>query len=163
MRSPFFHLIRLILICVLWLFLDSKPAIASVHQYPAPDGGQLFRSLQTVRDEGDRAWQTVLFKQVSPTGVSQIHLRLVGFPGEVSFQRSKPLVMTLGGDALWSDDVSPSYLTSNASEYDLQLALAKLSNPAPLRLSLPLETGQSELVIPPFVVREWRQIVDWQP
>jgi Protein of unknown function (DUF3122) len=164
MRSPFLFIVRLLVICLLLLSLMPGPAIASVHEYPAPDGGLLFRSLQTVRDERDRAWQTVLYKQVSPSGVSQIHLRLVGFPGAATFRPTKPLVITVEAiNAQIAPDVSLDYLTTNAREYDLSTVLTQLANPAPLRLELPLETGQLELVIPPFVVREWRQVAEWQP
>jgi hypothetical protein len=164
MRSPLLLIVRLSLICVLFLSLMPGGAVASVHEYPAPDGGLLFRSLQTVRDESDRAWQTVLYKQVSPNGASQIHLRLVGFPGAATFTPTKPLVVTVEAiKAQLAPDVSPDYLTANAREYDLNAALVQLSSPVPLRLGLPLDTGLLELVIPPFVVREWRQVADWQP
>jgi Protein of unknown function (DUF3122) len=163
MRSPLF-IVRLLWVCVLLLSLIQRPAIASVHEYPAPDGGLLFRSLQTVRDESDRAWQTVLYKQVNPSGESQIHLRLVGFPGVAAFTPTEPLVIIVEAiNPQLAPDVSPDYLTANAREFDLKANLAQLSSPVPLRLDLPLETGPLELVIPPFVVREWRQVADWQP
>lgn len=157
-------MVRVLLSCVLLLLLSQGNAIASVHEYPAPEGGLMFRSLQTVRDEGDRAWQTVLYKQVSSSGESLIHLRLVGFPGVTAFEPAKPLVITVEAiNAQLAPDVSPEYLTTNAREYDLKATLDELSSSALLRLNLPLRTGQVELVIPPFVVREWRQVADWQP
>lgn len=166
-RSRFFKGIRFILLVMLIGLLalgSGNRALASVHEYPAPDGGQLLRSLQTLRDADDRAWQLVLFKQVSPTGATQVHLRLVGFPGLLAFQRGEPLVITLEAiNAQLAPDVSPDFLSANAGEYDLKSAIAQITSPVPLRVNIPLQTDQLELVIPPFVVREWKQVAQWQP
>ncbi|MFN9945156.1 MAG: DUF3122 domain-containing protein, partial [bacterium] len=47
-----------------------------------------------------------------------------------------------------------------AAEFDLAPLLADLTNNRPLRLELP--GVFTELPVPPYVVKEWRQLPDWR-
>ncbi len=151
----------------LWLAWTST-AQASIHRYPEGDGQVMYRSLQTLRDQGDRAWQTVLFKRVNHGQVTTLHLRLVGFPGGTELLHPRSLhVATTGASSQWdAPDVfaiaslDPD-LASSVGEYDFRDVMAQLETNLPLSLTLPLQAGESlTLTVPPFAVREWRKLGD---
>jgi hypothetical protein len=145
-------------------------AQASIHHYPDGADRVMVRSLQTLRDSQNQAWQLVLFKWVSHGQVESLHLRLVGFPGGDALTHPQPLTVALpGGDTLKADDVFPQTrlepeLADAIGEYDLQWVMqsvaATLPSNASLTLLLPLQHGDRELLVPPFAVREWRQLLD---
>lgn len=144
-----------------WFLLGAQPwALASIHQYPEAGDQMMWRSLQTLRDGSDRAWQLVLFKR-SQAGITQsIHLRLVGFPGVAKLQHPGTVqIATLGGDKTWQ---APEILTEVPSaehigEYDLLEFIRQLQTEGALRLTLP-SPDSVELVLPPYVVKEWRRL-----
>ncbi len=155
------------LVLCLWLHL-TRPVQASIHRYPEADGQVMYRSLQTLRDEGDRAWQTVLFKRVNHGQVTTLHLRLVAFPGAAELLHPRSLhVSATGSSRQWdAPDVfaiaalDPALATS-VGEYEFRDIMAQLETSLPLALTLPLQTGDSlSLTVPPFAVREWRKLLD---
>lgn len=153
-------MLRLIVcLLVLCLALGSSPALASIHYYPEGTDQQMVRSLQTLRDRGDHAWQVVLFKRTQVGETERVYLRLVGFPGVVTLKHPCPLQITTGTEQVWEamDVLNPS-TASNVGEYDLQAVMQQLNSNTPLRLALPLQGSGVELLIPPFVVQEWRQV-----
>ncbi len=94
--------------------------------------------------------------------MDSLHLRLVGFPGRVELNHPKPLRMTTGdGKVFTAPDVSneaPELV--NVGEYDFLEVMSRLEQDPPLRLSLPLRGGRVvDLLVPPFVVREWHQVL----
>lgn len=153
---------------VVLAMVHPQVAIASVHTYSEPTGSVLFRSLQTLRDDRDRAWQAVLYKQFRNQQYDFLHLRLVGFPGAVEFHHPAHLQINWEAEPpIVLVDVTPPNLSPNAAEFDIQPAMQKLSSSMPLRLELTSEqetvTSVLQLVIPPFVVQEWLQVTNWQP
>lgn len=131
-------------------------ALASVHTYP--EGGErvLVRSLQTVRDRSDQAWQLVLFKRLEAGQTTSIHLRLVGFPGAVEFRHPAALQVGATGHEWLAADLLGDY-PANVGEYDVWEPMSHLMSNAPLQLVLPTQTP-TVMVVPPFVVKEWRQV-----
>ena len=125
----------------------------------------MLRSLQTLRDRRDQTWQLVLFKRLNAGRTESIHLRVVGFPGGAEFQHPKPLRLA-ARDRSWtlkdvlSDD---SAFPANVGEYDVWEPITQLRSNAPLQLVLPVSPVAAELVVPPFVVKEWRQLVALPP
>ncbi|MGG6297290.1 DUF3122 domain-containing protein [Leptolyngbya sp. AN02str] len=144
-------------------------AWASIHRYPEAEGRVMFRSLQTLRDETGRAWQTVLFKRVEQGMVQSVSLRLVGFPGEPLLAHPRSLSVGNGSTTWQAPDrfevshLDPA-LADTVGEYDVWPILTELSSNAPLTLNLPIQSsvqsGSVQLVVPPFAVREWRQLLD---
>jgi hypothetical protein len=59
----------------MFLGLGSPIAQASIHYYPAGSDQVMYRSLQTLRDERERAWQLVLFNRLKAGLTQSIHLR----------------------------------------------------------------------------------------
>jgi hypothetical protein len=177
MRSPFFHrrlksywlqsLLLATFCCWLWF---TPPVLASIHPYPEADGWFMWRSLQTLRDEADHAWQLVLFKRVKDGVVREMHLRLVGFPGAAELEHGRSLEIITPRDTLWTapdvftqTNLSPA-LAGNVGEYDVLQVVPNIESDRPLRLQLPLKNQQNlELTLPPFAVKEWRKLVDLLP
>lgn len=152
-----------LILCIYLMVGNSQPAIASVHTYPEASGQVMYRSLQSLRDRSDNAWQAVLFKRLKLGQLDCLHLRLVGFPGFTELAHPKPLQITTGTGQVWTaaDVFAESSLPANVGEYDLLQVMAQLDKDTPLRLSLPLEGERVvELVVPPFAVREWRRVFD---
>ena len=149
------------MICVLGLLLSvSQPAIASVHTYPEGENQTMFRSLQTLRDDRDRAWQFVLFKRVHGGQVESIHLRVVGFPGSGELRHPADLRITSPQQTWTATDVLPenSSFPANVGEYNALDAVTALTSDAPLKLELPAVKSKVAIAVPPFVVKEWRRV-----
>ncbi len=140
---------------------DALTLVAQLHAHPSETGTPVLRSLVSLRDLDDQAWQLVAFRD-GPPG-APLRLRVVGYPGKVRIDhptslqvRSGPFEwdledVTLQSSALGNDR------RSAAAEFDLQPLLADLSRNRPLRLRLP--GVFTELPVPPFVVAEWRSLV----
>jgi Protein of unknown function (DUF3122) len=141
------------------LALGVPDGLASVHTYPEGNDRVMYRSLQTLRDRTDRAWQVVLYKRMQGGQTESIHLRLAGFPGGVALEHPHSLKITTGTEHVWlAAETAPVTDAPNVAEYDLLEVMRQLTSTTPLRLTLPLEGGAIELPVPPFVVEEWRQV-----
>lgn len=142
----------------------TSEAIATVHTYSEGVDQVMQRSLQTLRDDADQAWQLVFFKRVTAGADAETRLRLVGFPTRTTIDHSQPLTLDLGHGEEWTaPDVTPAEFGINVGEYDIASIIQRLDSNAPLRFKLALSTGEQRLLIPPFIVREWRQVQAWQP
>ncbi|WP_094554656.1 DUF3122 domain-containing protein [Synechococcus sp. 1G10] len=148
----------LVLAC---LFALVKPAAAQLHAHPSETGSPVLRSLVSVRDLDDQAWQLVAFRD-GPPG-APLRLRVVGYPGKVRLDHPTALQVRSGPFQWQLEDLTlENQALSNdgraaAAEFDLSPLLAELSQNRPLRLRLP--GVFTELPVPPFVVAEWRSLV----
>ena len=92
-----------------------------------------------------------------------MHLRLVGFPGKTEVARNLPLKVTVRTKEVWTATnlVKQLELPANVGEYDLLKVMTQLDADLPLQLELSLQNGEAtKLLVPPFVVREWRSLMD---
>ncbi|WP_293341011.1 DUF3122 domain-containing protein [Microcoleus sp. CAWBG58] len=161
-RNFWHKTLTFISLCLYLILTISPPAFASIHKYPERADRVMFRSVQSLRDNRDRAWQVVLYKRVQSGLVNSFNLRLVGFPGT---ELEHPVAVNVAaGDReigkakdIWSE----SDLPVNVGEYDFKSIITELQSNQPLRLSLPVK-GEKEtgLLVPPFGVREWRLLLD---
>ena len=144
----------------LWLGWIS-PAIASIHAYPEGGDRTMYRSLQTLRDNADQAWQVVVFRRIQQGRTESVHLRLVGFPDTAAFNHVDPLYILASDRTILAPDAlpEPSPFPANVGEYDVLEFASKLQSNAPLQLILPTQEKATQLIIPPFVVKEWRQLI----
>ena len=160
--------IAALLALVLWF--PSAAAQASIHTYPldngprtgAPQTGSMVRSLQTLRDNRDRSWQVVMFFNVIQNQVTDVHIRLAGFPGTV-VDRSKPLVVNQGAQTWELSDVFDltdrnASEVGNIGEYDAAEMMRSLERSRPMTLTLSLAAGDVDITLPPFAVKEWLQL-----
>ena len=147
------------------LVVGCPAALASIHHYPEGTDRVMVRSLQTLRDRSDRAWQLVMFNRLTAGKSKSLHLRLVGFPGVIELTHPHPLLITTGTEQVLSaaDRLTGTEFAPNVGEYDLRDVMAQLDSNTPLRLALPIAPQPVELLVPPFVVQEWRQIAHVRP
>lgn len=147
----------------LLLLCSPQSAVASLHMYPESATQNMYRSQQSLRDDRDRAWQLILFKRLKSNQLDSVHLRLVGFPGKTEVARTQPLKITARSQEVWTANnlVEQLELPANVGEYDLLKVMSQLDADLPLQLELSLQHAQvAKLLVPPFVVREWRSLMD---
>lgn len=154
--------LALVLGCLLLLAL-AQPALASVHTYHEQPGQTTYRSRQSLRDQGDLAWQATVFKRYTDAGFQGTYLRLVGFPGQVTTDPTADLEIETGTATRWQAprrlDPQTQVLPESVAQYSVDAVLADLRQPIPLTLLVPLQGGgRARLVTAPYVVEEWLQI-----
>lgn len=162
-KSDFWRKAVSIITCCLYLIVaNSPPALASIHKYPETGDRTMFRSVQSLRDSDDKAWQVVLYKRVYLGTVNSLNLRLVGFPG-TELLHPVPLKVAAGKVEIGkAKDIWPqSDLPINVAEYDFKPIVTQLETDRPLKLNLPVKGDRlTKLQVPPFAVREWRSLLD---
>lgn len=148
------------LICViamlcLWLG-NPDPAFARLERHVEAPGRVLYKSLLKLRDSNRDTWQVVLFKQVENERVTDLDLRLVGFPGRAEFQHPQDLVLA-AGNRLWQapDRFASEAPAPNVGQYDLAEILPQLPSESPLELTLPT-TASPTLKVPTSAIVEWQ-------
>lgn len=157
--SRYLHRLVALVLAIFVFLVPAQPALASVHRYDEGVDQVMYRSQQSLRDGKDQAWQAVLFKRRKSGLVETLHLRLVGFPGVVEVDHDRPLRMIASTDH-WQVEPANVALPANVGEFDLMPQVSHLDSDSPLRLMVPVKGGVAELVAPPFVVREWRSVVE---
>ena len=177
MCSPCFHtldadppfgrpLIRLslaLLSCLLMLFSTPTPVWAQVHTHLDENGSEVVRSLESLRDLDYQSWQVVAYRSGPPGPQAPLTLRIVGYPGKVRLDHPTPLQVSAGRRHWDLTDITtanPKLATDSrdaAAEFDLKPLIDDLRKDRPLRLAL--RGVFVELPVPPFVVAEWRSLV----
>ena len=161
-KLSLFKALTVISLCLYLTLAVSAPAFASIHKYPETAERVMFRSVQSLRDTDDKAWQVVLYKRVRSGLVDSLNLRLVGFPG-TELQHPVPLNVAAGSREIGkaNDIWSESDLPINVGEYDFKSIITQVESNQPLRLNLPVKGAKkAALLVPPFAVREWRLLLD---
>lgn len=149
------------------LGLVSPPsAIAAIRYVDEAPGQFVVQSRQTLTDQHGYSWQAIAFKRRQSGRSVNFDLRLVGFPGVVTIDRTQPLTLTSSLGETWTAIDSSSRIFSDSGapqphvgQYDLQPLVADLPVAIPIRLSVPT-IGQHpiQLSVPPSVIQEWRQV-----
>ena len=153
------------LVCSLLLalglvLLPAGPVAAELHSHPGDDGTPVVRSLESLRDLDYQAWQLVAYREGPPGG--PLLLRGGGYPGKVRLDHPTELIVLSGArrwdlpDRTLDNPVLSSDGREAAAEFDLEPLIAGLTKDRPLRLQLP--GVFTELPVPPFVVKEWREL-----
>ncbi len=157
------NFLLIILCCISLILGNAKPALADLRAYPISTNQIMYRSQQSLRDSRDSSWQLVLYKTVNFGQVETLHLRLVGFPGLAEIAHPENLQIATANDKVWEaeDALINSSFPANVGEYDFLEAMKQLDREIPLWLTIPLKGVPSvELVVPPFAVKEWIQLLD---
>ena len=124
------------------------------------NGGLIQASTEFLRDLDYETWQLVAYKSSSNSG--KLVLRVIGYPGNLRIDHPLPLNVESGRKNWKLEDIT---LLNNelaednrqaAAEFDLDELINDISQNRPLRLSL--EGVFSELPVPPFLVKEWRNL-----
>lgn len=159
MKTMLFRLCLIfgLIFCVSTIFVPS--GLAEVRQHEFVPGEMIYQSRQSMRDIDLRPWQVVLFKKVRGEAVSNIELRLVGFPDQIEFNHPDVLVIhtRTGQDFQAVDQFAENAPTPNVGQYDVTDILEQLPTDEPIVLELP--TKQNVILkIPVSVVLEWKLI-----
>jgi hypothetical protein len=143
-------------------FGHSQPAGAIISQQEEAPGQILSQSRHSLRDSRGESWQVILFKQVKDGKVTNLNLRLVGFPNTVAFFHPRALLITTRQGAVFQapDQFAEKSPAPNVGQYDLKEILPQLPANQSLKLTLPLNKEQTlSLDIPFPVVLEWQEIL----
>jgi len=138
-------------------------AQAQLHTHLDENGSEVVRSLESLRDLDYQSWQVVAYRSGPPGPQAPLTLRIVGYPGKVRLDHPTPLEVTAGRrhwDLADITTANPRLATDSrdaAAEFDLQPLITELRKDRPLRLAL--RGVFVELPVPPFVVAEWRSLV----
>ena len=148
----------LCLLIIPFMFLPTK-SFAEVADTQI-NGGLIEASSEFLRDLDYETWQLVAYK--SPINNGKLVLRIIGYPGSLRIDHPLSLDVESGRKNWELDDLT---LLNNelkedtrqaAAEFDLDQLMQDLSQNRPLRLSL--DGVFSELPVPPFLVKEWRNL-----
>lgn len=154
---------------LLGLGLFHPPSVAAaIRQLEEAPGQIVYQSQQTLKDQHGNTWQAIAFKRIRADGQTSFDLRLVGFPGVVEIDHSRPLTLTNSlGKALTAADASGSLFTEvtkpepNVGQYDLEPLLPQIQAEIPLKLSLPtMKDGAIHLSVPPSLIQEWQTVAN---
>jgi len=156
---------RLLGLAMVVLLALGAPAAAQaqLHTHLDENGSEVVRSLESLRDLDYQSWQVVAYRSGPPGPEAPLTLRIVGYPGKVRLDHPTPLEVTAGRrhwDLADITTANPRLATDSrdaAAEFDLQPLIAELRKDRPLRLAL--RGVFVELPVPPFVVAEWRSLV----
>ena len=124
------------------------------------NGSLIEASTEFLRDLDYETWQLVAYK--SPDNNQKLVLRIIGYPGNLRIDHPLSLDVESGRKKWKLDDVTllnNELIKDNrqaAAEFDLEQLLQDISQNRPLRLSL--QGVFSELPVPPFLVKEWRNL-----
>lgn len=157
-------LVLAVLIGLGWL--DSPQAAAAIRQLEEAPGQVVYQSRQTLEDQQGHRWQSIAFKRIRSDGQTSVDLRLVGFPGQVTIDRTQPLTLTNSlhqtlqapsdDRTLFTDTANPP---ANVGQYDLQSVLPELPAEIPLKLTVPtLQGDAASLLVPPALIQEWQAV-----
>ena len=120
----------------------------------------LYQSRHSLRDQRGQSWQVVLFKRVEEQETKQVHLRVIGFPNQASFEHPQPLEIKTPNNINFKavDQFYEKAPAPNVGEYDLQDILPELLTYQKLELTLPLQVRSQSLTIPYPVILEWQDM-----
>jgi len=124
------------------------------------NGGLINASTEFLRDLDYETWQLVAYK--STYNDEKLILRVIGYPGNLRIDHPLSLDVESGRKKWKLDDITllnKELAEDNrqaAAEFDLDTLLQDITQNRPLRLSL--QGVFSELPVPPFLVKEWRNL-----
>lgn len=158
----------LLLVVVLGWGGGMSAAWATVRTLEEAPGQVVVQSRQSLQDQHGRGWQVIAFKRQRPDGAATFAVRLVGFPGSVTIDRSLPLTLTNSlGKTLSAADASGKIFTDaerpepHVGQYDLQPILGQLQAEIPLQITLPTVEGEAvQLMVPAALVKEWQSVAN---
>ena len=124
-------------------------------------GKEIKRSLESLRDLDYQTWQLIVYP--SSRVSDDLTLRIVGYPGSLRVDHPTNLIVNSGRkkwdlkDITKESQTKVETLNDSAAEFDIGPLIAELDKNRPLRLSLPGLIN--DLPIPPYLVSEWRTLV----
>tara|TARA_B100000965_G_C19078262_1_gene535101 strand:+ start:61 stop:564 length:504 start_codon:yes stop_codon:yes gene_type:complete len=161
----FSDLFRLIISCVLifcCFFTEVNQSYANSTVTLNDENKEIKRSLESLKDLDNQTWQIIVFP--SSIKSKNLILRIVGFPGSLRIDHPTNLIVNSGRKTWALKDKTKNIktkaetLNDSAAEFDMSSLMAELDKNRPLRLRLPGRIN--DLPIPPYLVGEWRSLVE---
>tara|TARA_Y100001968_G_scaffold315994_1_gene343258 strand:- start:475 stop:990 length:516 start_codon:yes stop_codon:yes gene_type:complete len=149
----------LILCC---FFSNPKNTFADSEVNGNPNRQELKRSLESLRDFDYQTWQIIVYP-ISKVS-NKLNLRIVGYPGSLRMNHPTDLVVKAGRKEWDLEDITKKSkekfetLNDSVAEFDLTPLITELDKNRPLRMRLPGLIN--DLPIPPYLVSEWRTLVE---
>lgn len=142
------------------------PAQAALRQLEEAPGQTVVQSRQTLKDQQGKTWQAIAFRRTTPDGADHFYLRLIGFPGVATLDRSQPLKLTNFRGKTWeaADDSEAMFTDASqdqpsSGQYDLGLILRELETAVPLKLRVATVDGPDMILnVAPEMIAEWRSL-----
>jgi hypothetical protein len=169
-----FSPILLMGVFILWIFLllgifTDASAGATIQQLEEAPEQVVYQSRQSLKDQHGKTWQAIAFKRILANGQTTLDLRLVGFPGVVEIDHTKPLTLINSlGKKLTAADTSNQVFTEtatpepNVAQYNLQPLLPQLQAEIPWKLKLPVVDSQPiSLSVSSTLVQEWHNLANY--
>ena len=161
----FRKLFRLIISCILIycvFFIIENKTYADSKITLNDQKKEIKRSLESLQDLDYQTWQLIVYP--SSTVSEKLTLRIVGYPGSLRIDHPINLVVN-SGRKKWDlknitkkNKTKVETLNDSAAEFDLSPLIAELDKNRPLRISLPGLIN--DLPIPPYLVGEWRVLLN---
>ena len=123
---------------------------------------EIKRSLESLKDLDYQTWQIIVYPSSKES--HNLILRIVGYPGSLRIDHPTNLIVNAGRktwdlkDITKNRKIKAETLNDSAAEFDLSILIAELDKNRPLRLRLPGLIN--DLLIPPYLVSEWRSLAE---
>ena len=123
---------------------------------------EIKRSLESLRDFDYQTWQIIVYPSSKVS--NKLNLRIVGYPGSLRMNHPTDLVVKAGRKEWDLEDITKKSkekfetLNDSVAEFDLTPLITELDKNRPLRMRLPGLIN--DLPIPPYLVSEWRTLVE---
>jgi len=160
-RDLFRLIIACFLICCCFLTIANK-TYADSKVTSDNQKKEIKRSLESLRDLDYQTWQIIVYP--SSKNPKNLILRIVGYPGSLRFDHPTNMTVNSGRKTWDLTDITKKNrtkvetLNDSAAEFDIGTLIAELDKNRPLRLRLPGLIN--DLLIPPYLVSEWRSLAE---
>ena len=160
-RNLFLLIISCLLICCVF-FTSANKSYADSKFTLNDQKKEIKRSLESLKDLDYQTWQIIVYPSSKES--KNLILRIVGFPGSLRIDHPTNLIVNSGRKTWDLKDITKNIkfkvetLNDSAAEFDLSTLIAELDKNRPLRLRLP--GFINDLLIPPYLVSEWRSLAE---
>ncbi len=160
-RKVFSSIIFVLFLCC-FIFTNPKNISADMNLDANSYRKEIIRSLENLQDLDSQTWQIIVYPSLKNS--NNTILRIVGHPGSLRFDHPTNLVVNSGRKSWDLIDITKKNkdrfdtLNDSVAEFDISPLISKLDKNRPLRLSLPGLIN--DLPIPPYLVGEWRTLVN---
>ncbi len=157
-----FSLIISLLFVFCFFFTIPKNTYADSNVNLKDQQREIKRSLESLQDLDYQTWQVIVYPSSKLS--KNLILRIVGYPGSLRIDHPTNLIVSSGRKNWNLKDITKKSkakletLNDSYAEFDIDPLIADLDKNRPLRLSLPGLIN--DLPIPPYLVSEWRTLVE---
>ena len=144
------------------LFTNAEKIYADLNINVNTSEKEIKRSLESIRDLDYQTWQIIVYPSSKVS--NNLILRIVGYPGSLRIDHPTNLIVNSGRKNWELKDITKKNkskvetFNDSVTEYDLSPLIGQLNKNRPLRLRL--DGFINDLPIPPYLVGEWRTLLE---